>query len=184
LLRRAHVECAASGGRWPLPQTGPGAAGRQRGCSRVRSGLARKPAPLFAVPHSSGRAGPCLRRAGDWPDMVASAPRLDLGPGLPATACRKCRTATSHDEPPRFALLYRTRTSGLHAQEQGVRTCQMCPALFQVVSKKRRKLRCPFLDNVPETKQGRRTAQQRRCGEPARTFPVAFCRKLRRARPV
>ena len=30
--------------------------------------------------------------------MVASAPRVDMGPGLPATAYRKCRTATSHDE--------------------------------------------------------------------------------------
>jgi hypothetical protein len=55
---------------------------------------------LFAVPLSSGRTGPSCGRAEGDTGMVASAPRVDMGPGLPATACRKCRTATSHDELP------------------------------------------------------------------------------------
>ena len=58
MLRRAHVECAASGGRWPLPQTGPGAAGRQRGCSRVRSGLARNPLRYSRYRIHPGAQGP------------------------------------------------------------------------------------------------------------------------------
>jgi hypothetical protein len=54
--------------------------------------------PLFAVPLSAGAHRAQLRKSRERNGMVASAPRVDMGPGPPATACRKCRTATSHDE--------------------------------------------------------------------------------------
>jgi hypothetical protein len=53
-----------------------------------------------------GAQGPVAESRGET-GMVASAPRVDMGPVLPATACRKCRTATSHDELFPFAPLYR-----------------------------------------------------------------------------
>ena len=74
--------------------------------SALRSGLRKCISPpRTAVPLSSGRIGAQLRRAESGTGMVASAPRVDMGPGLPATACRKCRTATSHDELPARSVL-------------------------------------------------------------------------------
>ena len=62
-------------------------------------------ASLFAVPSVIRAHRAQLRRAESETGMVASAPRVDMGPGLPATACRKCRTATSHDELSRESCL-------------------------------------------------------------------------------
>jgi hypothetical protein len=84
--------------------------------------------------------------------IVAGAPRVDVGPGLPATACRKCRTAATHDELAPCTLL---RRNGYDAQCSALKrdaapsvfrsafaTAAGCayavahPALTQVVSKK------------------------------------------------
>jgi hypothetical protein len=127
--------------------------------------------------------------------MVASAPRVDMGPGLPATTCRKCRTATSHDELPR-ALLHRVKRCSVPVRKDGcdhffsvytkrkqeVRTCRDVPCSNSSCQSKKAKVTLPILDNASETKQSERSAQQRRCGECARVFRVAFCRKLSRAR--
>src|ERR1700733_5935598 len=75
--------------------------GRRRGSVRVRNGQARKPVPPVVRGAAVIRAHRArLRKSRERNGMVASAPRVDMGPGPPATACRKCRTATSHDELP------------------------------------------------------------------------------------
>src|SRR6185437_828610 len=85
--------------RGPLPQTGPGLWKTKRPRPRTEWG-ARKQLPFreSRCRCRPGAQGPVAERAEDGTGMVASAPRVDMGPGLPATACRKCRTATSHDE--------------------------------------------------------------------------------------
>jgi hypothetical protein len=134
-----------------LPRTGPGY-GRQRGLVRATEGLrgsipsANRSATVIRA-HRGPVAESRVRNG-----MVASAPRVDMGPGPPATACRKCRTATSHDELPDGSACVtvcrgmqrspqeRLRPlpfSGLHVQEQWVCAhVETRPALTQVVSKK------------------------------------------------
>ncbi len=66
--------------------------------------------------------------------MVASAPRVDMGPGLPATAYRKCRTATSHDELPR-ALLHRVKRCSVSSRKDG------CDHFISVYTKRKQEVR-------------------------------------------
>src|ERR1700733_5043060 len=175
--------------------------GRRRGSVRVRNGQARKPVPPVVRGAAVIRAHRArLRKSRERNGMVASAPRVDMGPGPPATACRKCRTATSHDEHSLVSCLRQSVGdadavsvsgeaaltsvfSSTHMQEQWFCAhAETRSALTQVVSQKWRKLHCRLLDNVPETKQSQASAQRRRCGESARAFAVAFRRKVRRAR--
>jgi hypothetical protein len=138
---------------------------KQSGIVRVTEWAARCIShPRIAVPLSSGRTGPVAERAECGTGMVASAPRVDMGPGLPANAYRKCRTATSHDELSRslcfvspWVVLDAAFSSGgcvhFHLPVYTCRSNRVCahtearPALTQVVSK-RRKLHCRFLDNA------------------------------------
>jgi hypothetical protein len=161
-------------------------------------GMALPSHPLFAVPPSSGRTGPSCgeqRAKRAWlPALlvwtwVRSYRRLLAGNARlrPATTnfsrlrrsieCGQCVMQRPRKERLRPLPLpvYTCRSNGL-------RTCRTRPALIQLSVKKRRKLHCRLLDNVPETKQSGTSAQRRRCGESARTFTVAFRRKLRRSR--
>jgi hypothetical protein len=176
-----------------LPRTGPGY-GRQRGLvratERLRGSIPSANRSATVIRAHRGPVAESRVRNG----MVASAPRVDMGPGPPATACRKCRTATSHDELPDGSACVtvcrgmqrspqeRLRPlpfSGLHVQEQWVCAhVETRPALTQVVSK-RRKLHCRLLNNVPETKQSRTMAQRGRCGEAEHVFAVAFRSEMR-----
>jgi hypothetical protein len=152
---------------------------------------------LFAVPlvfraHWARFAESRVRKG-----MVASAPRVDMGPGLPATACRQCRTATSHDELP-LLLLHRVKRATFFSEEDcghvqsiytnaGARGAHMPSAPCSNSSCHSKKAKSAL--SIPrqrftETKQSGRSAQQRRWGEYARIFRVAFRRKLRTARPA
>jgi hypothetical protein len=57
------------------------------------------------------------------------------------------------------------------------------PALTQVVSQKRRKLHCRFLDNVPETMQSGTTAQRRRISESAHAFCSCVSQEIAHIQP-
>src|SRR3954447_123388 len=98
--RRSANMPPAGGSRrdWPLPQTGPALWKTKGLCPRAEWVCEKHipPAVRGAAVIRAHRAQ--LRSAEDGPGMAASAPRVDMGPGPPATACRKYRTATSHDE--------------------------------------------------------------------------------------
>jgi hypothetical protein len=192
----ARPVCGSRRG-WPLPQTGP-RYGRHGGPVRVRNGLAKGIShPLFAVPLSSGRTGQAAEsrsRNGHGCQRPScghgSGPTGNCMPEMPDCdqPRRTSRLPCSIESGGSWIELSRSErlsasVSALYIQEQWVCAhAETRPALTQVVSQKRRKLRCRFLDNVPETKQSRTTAQRRRCGESARIFAVAFRRKLRRSR--
>lgn len=151
LLRdaKAHKPCAAPRRRLAVAAHRPGAMEDKEAPSAYEVAF-RLPASLFAVPFVIRAHRAQLRRAENGTGMVASAPRVDMGPGPPATACRKCRTATSHDELPRALLhcvkrcsvLVRRRMLSLHSiyTKSGSKRCahaETCPALTQVVSQKK-----------------------------------------------
>jgi hypothetical protein len=92
--------------------------GRQKGSSTLRR-AARKHSPVresrcHCHPGAQGPVAESRERNG----MVASAPRVDMGPGPPATACRKCRTATSHDELPYGSACVTVGKCGMHRSDQ------------------------------------------------------------------
>lgn len=120
-----------------MPQTRARACRRQRSCSRVRNELAREARAavrgtafirahraLFA--ESRRPAGHGCQRPSSGP---GSGPTGNCLPEMPD--CDQPRRAF-----PLVPCSIELVTSGLHVQEQRVRTCQMCPAQIQIVGKK------------------------------------------------
>ena len=170
--------------------------GRQRGSIRVRNGFARSNShPLFAVPLSSGHTGPICReqrRNGRGCQRSScghgSGPTGNCLPEMPD--CDQPRRAFPRIllrvsvRDARCSILVRRGCEHFRLQMQEQWVCahaETRSALTQVFNQiKWRKLHCRLLDNVPESKQSQRTPQQRRSGEYAHAFAVAFRRKLRR----
>jgi hypothetical protein len=131
--------------------------------------------------------------------MVASAPRVDMGPGLPANCMPEmpdcdqprrtsrwlclCHRGWCGMQRPHQERLRPLPFFGLHVQAQ--RVCahaETLPALTQVVGKKGESCIVDCSTMFPETKQSRRMAQQGRCGEAECAFAVAFRREVREPR--
>lgn len=151
--------------------------------------------PLFAVPLSSGHTGPICReqrrngRGCQRPSCGhGSGPTGNCLPEMPD--CDQPRRAFPRIllrvsvRDARCSILVRRGCEHFRLQMQEQWVCahaETRSALIQVFSQKKwRKLHCRLLDNVPESKQSQRTAQQRRGGEYAHAFAIAFRRKLRR----
>lgn len=183
------------GGGWPLPQTGPvlwktkrlsprtkwlfeglvrysrcrcrpGAQGpfaesRERnghGCQRPSCG------------HGSGPTGNCMPEMPDCDQPRRASPC--------ASACVSVAAFSSEDGRCHFISVYTKR-------KQEMRTCRDVPCSNSSCCQSK-KGECCVADcstTLPETKQSRRSAQQRRSGECAHVFRVAFRRKLRKSTP-
>ncbi len=189
--RKSRTTCAVSPETWAVAADRPRAM-ENKAASSACGGAARKQLPSANRGAAVIRAHRAqLRRAEDGTGMVASAPRVDMGPGLPATACRKCRTATSHDELSRslcfvspWVVLDAAFSSGgcVHFRFS-VYTCRsnrVCahaearPALTQVVSKKAKAALSIARQRFPRLSRGR----QLRNGEDAANLHTLFPLRL------